>query len=155
MTIYTEENLSAQILPQKGRLIGLDIGTKRIGIALSDESRFIANPKLILTRQGNLKDFTQIEKMILEYQPCGIVMGFPQYLGGSYDAMSDFILAFAKNFDEFLQQKYPIFLINERLSSFEAQEYNFSEIAGKKKGKTRFYDDIAASIILQRFLDKL
>ena len=60
MTIFsgcenTNQALLQKELPKEGRLLAIDIGTKRIGIAISDASRFIATPKLIINRQSNLK----------------------------------------------------------------------------------------------------
>jgi len=140
-----------QALPHKGRLMALDVGTKRIGIAISDESRFLATPKLILERQSNQKDFAKLKKFLEENQIVAIVIGHPLNMDGSRIAMTEFSEKFAKNFDDFLENKFPIFLFEERLTSFEARDVNASGISRKKN---KFIDDIAASFILQHFLEE-
>ena len=139
-----------QHLPAKGRLLGIDIGTKRIGLALSDETRLIATPKLIINRQSNEKDFEKIKNFIEENRVVAIVAGRPLTMAGEAQAMSQFAENFSKNLDEFLEKKLPIFLFEERLSSFEARSFNSSKLSRKKN---KFVDDIAASVILQHFME--
>jgi putative Holliday junction resolvase len=140
-----------QALPAKGRLMALDVGTKRIGVAISDESRFLATPKLIINRLSNQRDFEKIAKFITENQVVAVIVGRPLNMDGSAIPMTEFCERFAQNLDIFLEKKVPIFLFEERLSSFEAREINASGGISRKKDK--FIDDIAASIILQHFLD--
>lgn len=158
MTIFSNfENTNQEasaILPKNGRLLGIDIGTKRIGIAVSDESRLIATPKLIINRQSNLKDFTKIKEIIDEYKIIGIVAGIPINLDDSEVPMTIFANNFCKNLDEFLEEKLPIFFCDERLTSFEAREIDSSKLSRKKnKSGRKHVDDIAASLILQGFID--
>ena len=141
-----------QALPSKGRLMALDVGTKRIGVAISDESRFLATPKLILQRLSNQKDFEKIKKFLEENQIVAIVIGRPLAMDGSAIPMTEFSEKFAQNFDDFLENKLPIFLFEERLTSFEARDVNASGVSRKKN---KFIDDIAASFILQHFLDEV
>ncbi len=149
--IFSDLDQINQALPPKGRLLALDLGSKRIGLAISDESRFIATPKLILNRLGNQKDFGKIKKFISENQIVAIVIGMPIDMNENQIAMSDFAKKFAENFDEFLEKKLPIFFFEERLTSFLAREIDISRLSRKKN--SRFVDDIAASFILQHFLD--
>lgn len=152
MTIFRNSDQLNQALLPKGRLMGLDVGTKRIGLAVSDESRFIATPKLIINRLSNLKDFEKIKKFIEENLIVGIVIGRPVNMDGSQIVMTEFCERFAKNFDDFLENKLPIFLFEERLSSFSARDANVSQLSRKNN---KFVDDIAASFILQHFLEQL
>jgi putative Holliday junction resolvase len=146
--IYNQLN---QALPKKGRLLALDVGTKRIGVALCDESRFLASPKLIINRLSNQQDFEKIAKFIIENQVVAIIVGRPLNMNGSEIPMTKFCERFAQNLDIFLEKKFPIFLFEERLSSFEAREVK--TLGGVSRKKNKFIDDIAASIILQHFLD--
>lgn len=137
------------------KLIGLDIGTKRIGIAICDETHTIASPRLIINRQSNEKDFNKISEIIEENKIGGIVIGLPLNMDGSESEMSQFIRKFAENFEEFLEKNHPkknlpIELYDERLSSSEARDFQSSELSRKRN---KFYDDIAASVILQSFID--
>jgi putative Holliday junction resolvase len=147
VTIFSNQNQLNQV--PRGRLMALDLGTKRIGVALSDETRFIATPKMILNRQSNKNDFATIKKFIEENQVVAIVIGRPVNMAGELTEMTKFSEKFAENFDEFLEKKYPIFLFEERLSSSEARIINASAGSKKKHGPI---DDIAASVILQHFL---
>ncbi|NDC61910.1 MAG: pre-16S rRNA-processing nuclease YqgF, partial [Betaproteobacteria bacterium] len=70
-------------------------------------------------------------------------------MNGESHEMTIFAENFAKNFDEFLEKKIPIFLFEERLTTFEAKEIHASGLSRKKN---EFVDDIAASLILQHFL---
>jgi putative Holliday junction resolvase len=148
--IFNNPKQLNQVSPLGGRLMALDLGTKRIGVALSDESRLIASPKLILNRKSNERDFSEIKKFIEDNKVVGVVIGLPLQMDGSSQPMTEFAHNFAENLDEFLEKKLPIFLFEERLTSFEARSFNNSPLSRKKN---KFYDDIAASVILQHFLD--
>ncbi len=128
-----------------GRLMALDVGTKRIGIATCDATRLITTPRMILNRQSNLDEFTKIKHFAEENEVVGIVIGLPI---GSPEMM-EIIEIFAKKLDLFLEKKFPITLFDERLSSFEAKEIHASPLSRKKN---KFVDDIAASLILEHFL---
>lgn len=150
--IFTNSNQLNQAFQTAGRLMALDVGTKRIGIAISDASRLIANPKLIINRQGNQKDFEKIRDFISENQIVGIVVGLPINMDESIIPMTEFVEKFTKNLDEFLTEKFPIVFFDERLTSFEARSIHASKLSRKKN---KFVDDIAASVILQHLLDDL
>lgn len=132
--------------------MAIDVGSKRLGIAKSDETRMIATPKLIINRQSNLKDFAKIKELINEFQAKALVIGYPINMDGSLIKMSEFAENFAKNLDEFLSDlNLAIFLFEERLTSFEARNFGYNKIS--RNHKTKHIDDIAASLILQHFLD--
>jgi putative Holliday junction resolvase len=149
--IFSDSNLATQSLPNKGRLMAIDVGTKRIGVAISDEMRFISTPKFILDRQSNLKDFEKLKNFLNENKIVAIVIGRPLAMNGDKIPMTEFSEKFAKNFDEFLGEEIPIFLFEERLTSFEARDVK--AWGGTSRKKNKFIDDIAASFILQHFLE--
>jgi len=148
--IFNDLNQVNQALPAKGRLMALDLGTKRIGIALSDETRFIATPKLVINRKSNEVDFAKIKNFLDENHVVAIVIGRPINMAGQRTEMTNFAENFIEKFDEFLEKKFPIFPFEERLTSFEAKE---AQASGLSRKKNEFVDDIAASFILQHFLD--
>ena len=148
MTIFSSKQELNQVLPKLGRIMALDIGTKRIGIAICDETRFIATPKLVINRHSNIKDFAAINNFMIENQIVAIVIGLPINMDGTQSDMSKFVTNFSQNFDNFLNQKFPILLFDERLTSFEARQIASSSLSRKKE----FCDDIAASLILEGFL---
>ena len=90
--------------------------------------------------------------MINEFQAKALVIGYPINMDGSLIKMSEFAENFAKNLDEFLSDlNLTIFLFEERLTSFEARNFGYNKIS--RNHKTKHIDDIAASLILQHFLD--
>jgi len=140
-------------LNQDGRLLGLDIGTKIIGVAICDRDQNMANPLLNISRKGNRRDFPALEKIILENQITGIVIGLPLGENEEKTPMSDFVERFAKNFNEFLQEKnlkIKIAFQNENLSSFAARSL---KQGARQKHDEEKIDKIAASLILQDYLD--
>ena len=148
MFIFKDKNQLNQAFLRGGALLAIDVGTKRIGLALSDKSRMIASPKLILKRQSNLKDFAKIKEFIIQNEVSALIIGFPLEVDGEAGEMAKFVKKFAQNLEEFLEKKIPIILFDERLSSFEARKINSSRPEGKKE----FYDDIAAAVILEDFI---
>lgn len=153
-----------------GRIIAFDLGTKKIGVAICDESRSISTPKTILVRSkskngdiyGNETDFLAIKNLVLETNSVAILFGLPLKLDGSPTLITNFVLDFAEKFADFWQKTYknqpnkfsdflPIMLWDERLSSFEARN-RLSEISNNKRKQ---YDDIAATLILEHFLHDL
>jgi putative Holliday junction resolvase len=130
-----------------GRLIGLDVGTTNIGIAVSDDKRIICVPSDTLKRQGNKKDFVVLNKIIVEKKIKGVVIGLPLYLNDEKSKITDFVMRFADNFSK--TNALPIAYCDERLTSFEAEcsikEYNKNNIK-------KVVDKVAASYILESFL---
>ena len=148
--IIKDHALFHKTMPSQGKLLGIDVGTKRVGIAVCDELRFLATPKKIITRQSNEKDFAEISKIFTEERAIAIVMGFPINMDGTFNEMSRFTEKFAEELDKFLDGKIKIFFADERLTSFEAKEISHS-LASRKKQK--HFDDIAASVILRDFIE--
>ena len=130
---------------KNGRLMALDVGTKRIGIATCDATRLIATPRAILNRHSNISDLAKIKEFAEENEVVGIVIGLP--IG--YVETCKIIKNFAENLEKILEKKIPIILFDESLSSFEAKEIHASPLSRKKN---KFVDDIAAAIILEHFL---
>lgn len=154
--IFREISDYKKILPTKGRILALDVGTKKIGVAICDDTQTIATPKLIIKRQSNLKDFATLLSIIQENPVIAIIFGFPIRMDGSENLMSDFVMNFAKNFEKFLQElsirNVTLIVFDERLSSFKARDFFNKSF---KKSAQKDYDDISASLILEHFLNDL
>lgn len=148
MTIF-DIKLYNKIIASQGKLMALDVGTKRIGLAMSDYSRFLATPHLIINCQSYEKDFAIIKKIIDENNVLALILGYPTHIDGKINEMTIFVENFAKKIDEFFENKMPIFLFDERLSSFEAKEVA-RDLKNRKNKK--YIDDIAAALILESFL---
>ena len=100
--IFREISDYKKILPTKGRILALDVGTKKIGVAICDDTQTIATPKLIIKRQSNLKDFATLLSIIQENPVIAVIFGFPIKMDGSENLMSNFVMNFVKNFEKFL-----------------------------------------------------
>ena len=150
--IFDNFNLLNKALPIDGRIMAIDVGTKRIGISVSDRSRMIASPKATINRKGNKLDFPQIKDLVADNDVKAIIIGLPINMDESENEMSQFARYFAQNLDEFLGDM-KIYLHDERLSSFMAKDDLLQIVTGKKNKKKKVIDQMAASIILQSFLD--
>lgn len=144
--------LQHNTIPSQGKLMAIDVGTRRIGIADCDYTQTITTPRLIIERQSNIKDFALIKNFITENDIKALIIGFPAHMDRKFHEMSEFTIKFTKSFDQFLSQQgliLPIILFDERLSSFEAEEIAKATPTRKKQ---KHFDDIAARVILEDFL---
>ena len=132
-----------------GRLLGLDVGTKRIGVAITDDTRKICLPSDTIIRQGNKKDFVVLANLCKSKNIKGIVVGLPISFKEKDTECSLFIKKFTENLSK--EINLPIIFQDERLSSFEAEELMLDEIGSNKTKKV--VDKIAASYILESFLN--
>ncbi len=137
-------------IKKKSRIIGIDPGGKRIGIAISDENKIVATPYTTLIKE-NYKDLLfQIKKIINEYQIDGIVVGNPINMDGSLGPSSQSAKDLAKNLSKDITEN--ITLWDERLSSRGA--FNLSnELAINSSKKLKKLDENSAQFILQGVLD--
>ena len=137
---------------KKSRLIGIDPGGKRIGIALSDENKIVATPYTTIIKE-NYKDLVdQIQKIVKEYDIDGIVIGNPINMDGTEGPSSQSAKDLAKNLSKDITEN--ITLWDERLSSQGA--FNLSnDLAINSSKKVKKLDENSAQFILQGALDYL
>ena len=135
---------------KKSRLIGIDPGGKRIGIALSDENKIVATPYTTIIKE-NYKDLVdQIQKIVKEYNIDGIVIGNPINMDGTEGPSSQSAKDLAKNLSKDITEN--ITLWDERLSSQGA--FNLSnDLAINSSKKVKKLDENSAQFILQGILD--
>ncbi len=135
---------------KKSRLIGIDPGGKRIGIALSDENKIVATPYTTIIKE-NYKDLVdQIQKIVEEYDIDGIVIGNPINMDGTEGPSSQSAKDLAKNLSKDITEN--ITLWDERLSSQGA--FNLSnDLAINSSKKVKKLDENSAQFILQGVLD--
>lgn len=139
-------------LPQGGRLIGLDVGTKTIGTALCDAGWSFASPALLIRRTKFTVDKAALAALIAEQQVKGIVIGLPLNLAdGSESPRSQSSRAFARNM---VDLGLPIFLQDERWSTQAVERQMIAEDLSRAKRAERV-DKLAASYILQSAIDAL
>tara|TARA_Y200000002_G_scaffold228950_1_gene189040 strand:- start:758 stop:1222 length:465 start_codon:yes stop_codon:yes gene_type:complete len=135
---------------KKSRLIGIDPGRKRIGIAISDENKIVATPYTTIIKE-NYKDLvSQIKKIVDEYEIDGIVIGNPINMDGSEGPLSQSAKDLARNLSKDITEN--ITLWDERLSS-EAAFNLANDLAINTSKKVKKLDENAAQFILQGVLD--
>ena len=142
--------LFIQKINKKSRLIGIDPGGKRIGIAISDENKIVATPYTTIIKE-NYKDLVdQIQKIVKEYDIDGIVIGNPINMDGTEGPSSQSAKDLAKNLSKDITEN--ITLWDERLSSQGA--FNLSnDLAINSSKKVKKLDENSAQFILQGILD--
>ena len=138
-------------LPQGGRLIGMDVGTKTIGLALCDAGWTIASAAHTISRGKFSKDKATLATFMTEQQVKGIVIGLPLNLDGSASPRSQASRAFAQNMADL---GLPILLWDERWST-QAVTRMMIEADTSRARRSELVDKLAASYILQGAIDAL
>ncbi|MDE3186864.1 MAG: Holliday junction resolvase RuvX [Acidobacteriota bacterium] len=134
------------------RFLALDVGTKRIGVAVSDELGLTAQPVLTLERRRNPRDdLRSLARLARRFGVAGLVVGNPLHLSGDLSPRAAKTQAFAAELGELTG--LPIHLWDERLTTREAHQILYE--AGKARQEhRRVVDQVAATLILQSFLDE-
>ena len=135
------------------RILGLDYGSKTVGVAVSDELLFTAQGLEIVRRQSPNKlrqSLARIEEIIKEYNVERIVLGYPKNMNNTCGRRVEETLILKEE----LENKFnlPVFLMDERLSTTEAERVLLLGDTSRKKRK-KVIDSVAATIILQTYLD--
>jgi putative Holliday junction resolvase len=139
-------------LPQRGALIGIDAGTKTLGLALSDLTRTIASPLTVIRRSKFKADAAELLQQTQKHAVCGLVLGLPINLDGTEGPRVQATRAFARNLNALCP--LPILLWDERLSTVAA-ERTLLEADASRKRRAEVVDKLAAAIILQGALDRM
>jgi len=134
------------------RVMGLDIGEKIIGIALSDPNGLIASSYRNIERQELEKDLEEIKKIALECGVQKIVIGFPKNMNGTIGPQARRIMEFKEALEKAVD--LPVILWDERLSTVAVEKILIEGNMSRKKRK-KVIDKMAASYILQGYLDKI
>lgn len=133
------------------RKIGVDIGKARIGIAVSDELGILASAYATLNSNGLEQDVQTIANLVLEKAADTVVLGLPLALDGTDSDMTVYAREFASKLEEKVSAK--VVLWDERLSSYEAEEILKSRKIKDWRERKKLLDQVAASIILQSYLN--
>lgn len=137
---------------RSSKLIGLDLGTKTIGIAFSDIGLSIATARETLQRTKFTKDAEYLAQLITDEDVFAIVLGMPLNMDGSEGPRAQSTRAFARNIEKIVD--LPIVFQDERLSTVAAEQAMLEADVSRKKRSERI-DAVAAAIILQSALDHL
>ncbi len=143
---------AARLLPSRGALIGLDLGSKTIGVAVSDPERRVAAPVETIKRARFKLDAQRVLALAAERRAAGIVLGLPVNMDGSEGASAQSARAFARNLAKLTE--LPIALWDERLSTAAVERALIAADASRAKRKA-VIDQHAATYILQGALDRL
>jgi putative Holliday junction resolvase len=133
------------------RCLGLDIGDRRIGVALSDPEGILASPLTIIERTEDSQALAAIIEIINKQDAGQVIVGLPRSLDGSLGGQAEKVKDFADRLAG--QIKVPLEYRDERLTTVMAQRLKRASGGRKTRGKAR-YDAQAAALILQDYLDE-
>ena len=142
----------AAALPRFGALAGLDLGTKTLGVAVTDTMRSVATPLLTIRRTRFTANAEALEAVLRGRDVAGIVLGLPLNMDGSAGPRAQSTQAFARNLARRIDT--PIAFWDERLSTVAA-ERALLEADTSRKRRAEVIDHVAAGYILQGALDRL
>lgn len=131
-----------------GRVIGIDLGDARVGVALSNPDRTLASPLEVIKRTGNL--YRDIAKIVEEWEANAVVVGLPLSLDGSVGPAAKKALAEVKKLGATLQ--VPVETYDERLTTVTAERL-MTDAGLDSRNQRKVVDKIAAAIMLQAWLD--
>jgi putative Holliday junction resolvase len=136
--------------PARGRIAGIDYGTVRVGIAVSNPDRTLASPLESYTRQGREQDARRMQRLVREEQIALFVVGLPVHLDGRESQKS----SEARRFGQWLSGVTGVTVeyFDERFTSAEAEQYLTAAKMTSKRRKQRI-DMVAAQIMLSAFLE--
>jgi putative Holliday junction resolvase len=134
------------------RVIGLDVGEKTIGVALSDPLGWTAQGLKTIKRVGIKKDINEIINIISEYNVTKIVVGLPKNMNGTLGPMGEKVMEFAEKLKS--KANLEIIFQDERLTTVAAEKMLISADVSRKKRK-EVIDTVAATYILQSYLDRI
>lgn len=152
MLIATAKEFAAA-LPAGSRLLCLDVGSTTIGLALSDTRRTIATPYETLTRSKFSKDAELLQRIIKEQGVGGLVIGYPINMDGSEGPRTQSTRTFVSNLGKVIN--LPMLLWDERMSTMAVNRMMESEADLSRARRAELVDKLAASYMLQGFLDSL
>ncbi len=133
---------------ERRRILGLDYGRKRIGLAISDELRLTAQPLQTLTRKNRADDIRRLREICREQGVARIIVGHPVHITGEAGEMAEEAARFAARLKKELGIE--VELLDERLTSWEAEQ----TVASTRRSSAPL-DDVAAAILLREYLERL
>ncbi len=134
------------------RILGLDVGDKTIGVAVSDLLQITAQGVTTIRREGKKKDFLELKELIDEYNIKRIVVGLPKNMDGTIGPQGEKVINFAKKIEN--KFKIEIIYIDERLTTVSAERILIEGDVSREKRK-KVIDKVAATYILQFYLDSV
>lgn len=134
-----------------GRLLALDVGERRIGVAVGDAPGWLVRPLMVIERTSRAQDFARIGQVVAEQGAVGIVVGYPLNDDGSAGPQAQHTVRYARRLAQAVP--VPVMLWDERLSTFEADDLRHDARRVAKNRHPAAQDAVAAAVILQGYLD--
>jgi len=135
---------------ERGRILGLDYGSHRIGAAVSDLLGITAQPLSAIRRQGDRRDFEAIGTIVREYSVGTILIGLPLHMGGEEGTQAKKARLFAEKIRERLE--VPVEMWDERMTTVQAERHLIASGVRREKRK-EIRDSLSAVFLLQSALD--
>jgi putative Holliday junction resolvase len=132
------------------RVLALDVGERRIGVAVSDPSQTLARSLDVLARSSLREDIAALRRLVEEFQVERVIVGYPRSMDGTVGEQARQVEGFAQELGQALQ--IPILLWDERLTTVTAAKLLAERGVSAKKQRGRI-DAVAAAVILQDYLD--
>lgn len=142
----------AQELPP-GRLLALDVGERRIGVAVGDSPGWLVRPLTVIERTSRVQDFARIGEILAEQAAVGIVVGYPLNDDGSAGSQAQQTTRYARRLAQAVM--VPVMLWDERLSTFVAEDLRHDAGLAAKNRHQPGLDAAAAAVILQSYLQSM
>ena len=133
------------------RVLGLDVGERRIGVALSDPLGLTAQRLTVLTRHGSAEDLDAVRSLVAEHGVERVIVGLPLTMRGARGPQAQRIAAFADALRR--QVSVPVEYIDERLTTVQGERALLATDTSRRKRK-QVIDQVAAQLILQQYLDR-
>ena len=152
MSIFETIEDFARVVPPIGALAGLDLGTKTIGVAISDRLRSVGTPAEVIRRTKFTEDAAALLKIAQAREVTGLILGLPRNMDGSEGPRCQSTRAFARNLSRLTD--LPIGFWDERLSTVAAERALLEADTSRKRRK-EVIDAVAAGYILQGVLDRM
>lgn len=151
-TTNSSEVTDRSQLNRSGRIVALDPGTKRVGVAVSDETQTIATPLPYIARSSWKNLLSSVQALLTDFDAIALVIGLPLESDGKESEMSVEARDMTRKFD--LSLAIPVFLEDERVTSYEAKARLWNRGIDETDSR-ELVDSEAAAIILSDFLDRL
>ncbi len=136
--------------PAHTRVLAVDYGRRKLGLAVSDALQLTARPLTTLERKNRTEDMRRLQALVREYEIGRILVGWPLHLDGSESEMAAEAARFARRLEKAL--RLPVELAEERLTSWEAAQTAAENRRGRHR--RRSHDELAAAIILRDYLEQ-
>ncbi|NNG68032.1 Holliday junction resolvase RuvX [Caldanaerobacter subterraneus] len=133
------------------RVLGLDVGDKTIGVAISDVSSTIAQGITTIRRKSFVEDVKAIEEIVKKYSVEKVVVGLPKNMNGSIGPQGEKVIKFGEKLKEVL--RIPVVFWDERLTTLQAERFLIEGVDMSRGKRKKVIDKLAATIILQSYLD--